>query len=85
MTASPKVLINNLDPCLRAICVEVDRKRSIGRKALRDPPSSSTRDSRSSKIWKDSNARDFKDHTEVRLQHALDGIAHGRDSLNSNQ
>jgi hypothetical protein len=41
ITTSPKVLKMNLDPCPREICVEFDRKRFIGRKALGNPSSSS--------------------------------------------
>jgi hypothetical protein len=54
MTASPKVLKMTLDPCPRERCVEFDRKRSTGRKALRHPPSSNMRGSRRPNIWKDS-------------------------------
>jgi hypothetical protein len=53
MTTSPKVPQINLDPCPRERCVEVDRKRSAGRKALRHPPSSNMRGSKRPKIWKD--------------------------------
>jgi hypothetical protein len=55
MTTSPKVSQITLDPCPRETCVEVDRKRTVGRKALRHPPSSNTRASRRPKIWKDSD------------------------------
>jgi hypothetical protein len=55
MTASPKVLKMTLDPCPRERCVEVDRKRSTGRKELRHPPSSNTRSSRRPNIWKNSD------------------------------
>jgi hypothetical protein len=52
MISSPKVLKMNLDICPREICVEFDRKRSVGRKELRNPPSSNTRGSRRPNIWK---------------------------------
>jgi hypothetical protein len=55
MTASPKVPNMTLDPYPRERCVEVDRKRYVGRKALRHPPSSSMRGSRRPNIWKDSD------------------------------
>jgi hypothetical protein len=74
-----------LDPYPRERCVEFDRKRSVGRKALRHPPSSNMRGSRRPNIWKDSDEQYCKDHTEVRLRHAPDGIAHDKDSLNSIQ
>ena len=54
MIASPKVPNMNLDPYPRVRCVEVDRKRSTGRKALRHPPLSNTRGSKKTNIWKDS-------------------------------
>jgi hypothetical protein len=57
MTTSPKVPQITIDPCPRAICDEVDRKRSVGRKALRHPPSSITRGSRRLNIWKDSDEK----------------------------
>jgi hypothetical protein len=85
MNASPRVLKKTLDICLGVRCIEVDRKRSIGRRELRHPPSFNTRSSRSPNIWKDSEKKYCKDHTEVRLWHALDGIVHDRDSLNRNQ
>jgi hypothetical protein len=50
MTVSHKVLIKMVDPYPREICVEVDRKRSVGRRALRNPPSSNTRSSKRPKI-----------------------------------
>jgi hypothetical protein len=53
MNASPRVSNITLDLCPRERCVEVDRKRSTGRKALRHPPSSNTRGSRRPNIWKD--------------------------------
>jgi len=53
MIASPKVLIVTLNICPRVIWVDVDRKRFVGRKELKHPPSSSTRGSRRTKIWKD--------------------------------
>jgi hypothetical protein len=43
MTAIPKVLINTVYPYPRTICVEVYRKISTGRRALRNPPLTSTR------------------------------------------
>jgi hypothetical protein len=49
MTASPKVLIMTLDPYPRERCVEVDRKRSIGRRELRHPPSTNMRSSKKAK------------------------------------
>jgi hypothetical protein len=57
MTVSPKVLQITLDPCPRARCVEVNRKRSTGRKELRNPPSSSMRGNMRPKIWKESNEK----------------------------
>ena len=53
MDTSPKVPQINLDLFPIARCVEVDRKRSVGRKALRNPPSSTTRGRRRPNIWKD--------------------------------
>jgi hypothetical protein len=53
MTASPKVPQITINPYPRAICVKVDRKRSIERKASRHHPSSTTRGSRRPKISKD--------------------------------
>jgi hypothetical protein len=44
-----------LYPCPRERCVEFDRKRSIGRKVLRHPPSSSIRSNRRSNILKESD------------------------------
>jgi hypothetical protein len=38
MNASLKVLIMTLYPCPKARCVEFDRKKSIGRGELRNPP-----------------------------------------------
>jgi hypothetical protein len=55
MTTSPKVLIMTLDPYPRERCVEVDRKRYAGRRALRNPPSTNMRSSRRPNIWKDSD------------------------------
>jgi hypothetical protein len=55
MTTSTKVPKINLDPCPRERCVEVDRKISAGRKALRHPPSSNMRGRKRKKIWKDSD------------------------------
>jgi hypothetical protein len=55
MNTNPKVPQITIDPCPREICVEFDRKRSVGRKALRHPPSSNMRGSRRPKIWKDSD------------------------------
>jgi hypothetical protein len=55
MTASLEVLKMTLYPCPGARCVEVDMKRSAGRKALRHPPSSSMRSSKRPKIWKNSD------------------------------
>jgi hypothetical protein len=57
MTTSPKVPNMTLDPYPREICVEFDRKRSIGRKELGNPPSSSMRGSRRKNIWKDSDEK----------------------------
>jgi hypothetical protein len=54
-TANPKVLKMTLDPCFRARCVEVDRKKFVGRRELRNPPSSNTLSSRKKNIWKDSD------------------------------
>jgi hypothetical protein len=55
MNESVKVPNMNLDPYPRIIFVEVDRKRSDARNALRNPPSSSMRGSRRKQFWKDSN------------------------------
>jgi hypothetical protein len=57
MTASPKVLKITLDPYPIARCDEVNRKRSVGRKALRNPSSSNMRGSIRPKIWKDSDEK----------------------------
>jgi hypothetical protein len=54
MNANPKVLKMILYPYPREICVEFDRKISVGRRELRHPPSSNTRGSRRP-IWKDSD------------------------------
>jgi hypothetical protein len=57
MTAIPKVLKMTLDPYPITRCVDVDRKRSIGRRELRNPPSFNTRSSRRPNIWKDLDER----------------------------
>jgi hypothetical protein len=50
MTTSSKVLTITLDPCPRVGCVDVDRKRSTRRKALRNPPLSNMRGRRRTNI-----------------------------------
>jgi hypothetical protein len=85
MTASPKVPNMTLDPYPRARCVEFDRKRSAGRKALRHPPSSNMRGSRRPNIWKDSDEKIVRTTLRYDSGHAPDGIVHDRDSLNSSQ
>jgi hypothetical protein len=55
MTASPKVPNMTLDPYPRERCVEVDGKRSTGRKELRHPSSSNTRGGGRPNIWKKSD------------------------------
>jgi hypothetical protein len=74
-----------LDPCPRERCVEFDRKRSVGRKELRHPPSSNMRGSRRPKIWKDSDEQIVRTTPRYDSEHAPDGIAHDKDSLNSIQ
>jgi hypothetical protein len=54
MTARSKVPNMTLYPYSRVRCVEVDRKRYVGRKALMHPPSSIMRGSRMPNILKDS-------------------------------
>jgi hypothetical protein len=55
MIASPKVPQINLYPYPRTRFVEVDKKRSAGRKELRHPPSSRTSGIKRPKNWKDSD------------------------------
>jgi hypothetical protein len=81
MTASPKVPNMTLDLYPRARCVEVDRKRSAGRKALRHPPSSSTRGSRRPNIWKESDEKIVRTTPRYVSGMHQDGIAHDKDSL----
>jgi hypothetical protein len=50
MTTIPNVLIKTLNPYPGARCFEIDRKRSTGRKELRNPPSSNIRRSRRKNI-----------------------------------
>jgi hypothetical protein len=54
----------------------------VGRRALRHPPSSNTRNSKKPKILKDSNER-MNRYNRVHLLHAPDGIVHGRDPLSN--
>jgi hypothetical protein len=85
MTASPKVPNMTLDPYPRERCVEVDRKRSTGRKALRHPPSSNTRGSRRPKIWKDSDEKIVRTTPRYDSDMHQMEIVHDKDSLNSSQ
>jgi hypothetical protein len=55
MNANTKIPNITLDLCPIERCVEFDRKRSIGRKALRHPSSSRMRGSRRPNIWKNSD------------------------------
>jgi hypothetical protein len=85
MTTSPRVLIKTLDPYPIEICVEINRKRSVGRRQLMHHPSSNTRSTRRPNILNNSDENIERSHHDVRLPHAPDEIVHESNPLNNNQ
>jgi hypothetical protein len=65
MTASPKVLKMTPDPYPKVTGDEVNIKGSIGREALKNPPSSNTRSRRRPNILEVPRQKYYKNHTKV--------------------